>query len=84
MEIWKEIKEFNGKYLVSDLGNVKNRENKIIKPYKVNKGYLLVRLSIDCKKISRSIHSLVWKTFTDLPYEPKKLQIDHINNNNII
>lgn len=49
-EIWKELEEFNGKYLISTLGRLKSMPNKryktehIIKGTIDKKGYLRIRL----------------------------------------
>jgi hypothetical protein len=89
MEIWKDIKGYEGIYQVSNLGNVKSlsrvKENnggtfitkeKILKPSK-NKGYLQVVLQKDKKKLTKKIHRLVAETFIN---NPKKYpQINHIN-----
>lgn len=47
-EIWKDVRGYEGKYLVSDLGNVKNLNyrktgrEKILKTQSVRHGYLQV------------------------------------------
>jgi len=43
VEIWKSIKDYEGIYEVSNLGNVK-RNNKLIKPIRHDKGYLKCNL----------------------------------------
>ena len=55
MEIWKDIQGYENSYQVSNLGNVRNkRTNKLIKPFKNNKGYLRVGLYSNSKEISNS------------------------------
>lgn len=72
MEIWKDIKDFEGKYQVSTEGNVMslNYNNtgtpKILKP-KINKqGYLEITLNKEDKHYYRMINRLVIETFTDI------------------
>ena len=72
MEIWKDIKDFEGKYQVSTEGNVMslNYNNtgtpKILKP-KINKqGYLEITLNKEDKHYYRMINRLVIETFTNL------------------
>ena len=81
IETWKEIKGFEGKYAVSNLGNVKRLERykrcgvsgrtilneRPMKPYKNHNGYYRVCLW-DCGKHNmRFIHRLVAEAF--LPKE---------------
>lgn len=43
MEIWKEIKDYEGLYWVSNQGRIKNKHNHILKPEYSNKGYACVQ-----------------------------------------
>ena len=70
MEIWKDIKEFEGKYQISNTGKVKslNYKNtgkeKILKP-KINKqGHLEITLNKNDKHYYRMVNRLVVETFT--------------------
>lgn len=82
-EVWKDIKGYEGKYQVSNLGNVKslyfkNRHGiipreKILKQYLNNMGYLFVNLSKDGVQKNVRIHRLVAELF-----------VNKINNYNII
>ena len=47
VEEWKEIEEFNGRYLVSNYGRIKSLigKPKILKQYKTTGNYLFVKLS---------------------------------------
>lgn len=81
MEIWKDIKGYEGKYQVSNYGNVKSlprtrkakfnsvsyKQEIILKPKTANNGYLLVNLYIESKRVMFSIHRLVALTFIDNP-----------------
>ena len=61
-EIWKDIKEYEGLYQVSNLGRVKSLKfgkEKILKPLKFTKGYLGVRLYKDLAVKTITIHRLV-------------------------
>lgn len=86
-EIWKELEEFNGKYLVSTLGRLKSMPNKryktehIIKGTIDKKGYLRVRLRKKGFSKVYLVHRLIAKTFILNPnnYE----QINHINENKL-
>lgn len=94
-EIWKNIKDYEGLYQVSNLGRVKNvKRNKILNP-RIIKGYLQVRLYKDNVYKSYFIHRLVAMTFPDLvdwtddakgkPFEV--LQVNHkdeIKTNNCV
>lgn len=85
IEIWKDIKGYEGKYQVSNLGNVKSLQYKrlgkerILIPYTSNRGYYTVALSMNSKKTVRTIHRLVAETFVenveDLP------MVNHIDGN---
>lgn len=81
IEIWKDIKDFEGLYQVSNLGRVKslklNREL-IMKPTKEVNGYLTINLTNnDGKHKKFLIHRLVVEAF--IPNPDNKPQVDHIN-----
>ncbi len=86
MEIWKEIKGFEGLYEVSNLGRVKSlkrkftSKEKFLKPYVSTGGYLRVTLSKKGKVKNKKIHQLLAVAF--LKHKPcgMKLVVDHINN----
>lgn len=94
MEIWKDIKCFEGYYQVSDNGNVRSvtrhdgvheRIGQLIKPTLKHNGYLQVGLRKHNKRKFLSIHRLVAIHFIDNP--ENKPQVNHIDcnkqNNNI-
>ena len=79
-ENWKKINMFDGRYQVSDLGNVKNsKTNKILKPNKINTGYYTVCLCFNNIKKYFLLHRLVYETFVGKI--PQGMQINHINEN---
>lgn len=88
IEIWKQIEDFD--YQISNKGTVKsvsrivkNRFNsfytkeKILKPLKLNKGYLGVRLYKNSKGVTKKIHRLVAEAF--IPNPNNLPQVNHIN-----
>lgn len=90
MEIWKDIKNYEGLYQVSNLGNVKSLpkmhgirkgNEKILKPTINSKGYLRVQLSKNKSIKQCLVHRLVAETFIEnidnLP------QINHIDKNKL-
>lgn len=98
-EEWRTIKETDGKYSVSNLGNVKRNEHYTIvspsstafygerklKPYKTAEGYLVVRLQTNDKPVTRKIHRLVAEAFIDNPNNlPCVNHLDENRSNNTI
>lgn len=87
MEIWKDIKGYEGLYQVSNLGRVKSFPRKgthvkvehILVPSKNHKGYLSVNLRKEGKANFFSIHRLVAQTFISNPNN--LAQVDHIDDN---
>jgi predicted DNA-binding protein YlxM (UPF0122 family) len=94
-EIWKDVKNYEGLYQVSNLGRVrslpKKRKNskgtyiikeKIMKPSIGSTGYYFVNLTKECNlKIPRKIHRLVAQTF--IPIIKGKTYINHIDGNKL-
>jgi len=95
MEIWKDVKDYEGFYQVSDLGRVKSLtryikrsrggeqilRGKILTIYDNEKyNYYSVGLSKNGVQKTHSIHSLVAKSFLIKP-DFYSVVIDHINNN---
>lgn len=76
-ERWKDIKDFEGFYKISDYGRVKSLERfidkshhylqKILKQSKDKDGYLIVSLSKNSKAKQYRVHQLVGKYFVDNP-----------------
>lgn len=99
-EIWKTIKETDGKYSVSNLGNVRRNEHytivkpqntkvhyceRLLKPYIDSTGYSVVLLQTTNGPIRKKIHRLVADAFIDNPYNlPIVNHIDENKQNNTI
>lgn len=94
-EVWKEIENTEGKYLISNLGrlkttsrNVKNRRNDkrfvkgvIRKTTPRRDGYCIASFYLDGKRWSKYVHHLVWKYFGDGIKSNHKITLDHKDGN---
>lgn len=94
-EIWKDIKDWEGYYEVSNLGNVRsckrtitdkngvnyNNNERILKPAKNRDGYLQVGLSKNSKGSSKFVHRLVAEAF--IPNLENKPTINHKDGNKL-
>ena len=85
-EIWKDIKGYEGRYMISNLGNVKslkyfhhNKEALLVGGIK--HGYRQVILVKDYKNKYKNVHRLVAEAF--IPNPLKKPQINHIDGNKL-
>ena len=78
MEVWKEIKGYEGLYEVSSEGRVRSTGKKkgIMRPG-TSKGYLKVGLTKDGSRKMYRVHRLV--AFAFIPNPDNKPEIDHIN-----
>lgn len=78
-EVWRDIEGYNGKYIVSNLGNVRSvayrTQHKLLTKIISYKGYLRVRLPDGLKYI----HRLVAQAFIENP--DNLPQINHKNEN---
>lgn len=91
MEIWRDVKGFEGYYEISNMGNVKSkdrvdssgnrRKGRILKPEVTKKGRCLVKLSKDGKAKKYQVHILVAKHFVDNPYFYDT--VNHIDENTL-
>ena len=88
MEIWKEIKGFEGLYSISNLGNIRSHYNGstkllVLKPKK--NGYVCAQLSRSGVITNVRVHRLVALEFIDNP--ENKQYVNHIDgvkdNNNV-
>lgn len=86
-EIWKDIPGFNGKYRISNFGNVMSVNylntgvNQLLAAKKHHTGYLVVVLSLGSRtsKKTCTVHSLVAKNF--IPNPDNKPCVNHIDGN---
>lgn len=86
-EIWKDVDGFNGKYRISNFGNVlsvnflNTGKDKLLTPKKHHSGYLMVRLGYGDKRRqkNKTIHSLVANAF--IPNPDNKRCVNHIDGN---
>ena len=77
-ERWKYINNTNQEYSISDLGRVRNNKTgNILKPCHKHKGYVNIRIKINGKKTTKSIHRLVAMAF--IPNPENKEQVNHKN-----
>lgn len=93
MEIWKDVKNFEGLYQISNLGNIKGIKRMVkisktkekykevpehlLKPIKTRKGYLAVTLARNGAIKNVRIHRLVAEAF--IPNKENKKEVNHIN-----
>lgn len=94
IENWKDIKGFEGTYQVSDQGNVRSLDRKMIysngkthfykgkmlKSYTEKSGYVGIKLFNHCSRKTTRIHRLVMETFVPVD-DPTSLEVNHIDFN---
>jgi hypothetical protein len=87
MEIFKDIKGYEGFYQVSNLGNVKSlvrkgrKKEMILRPKKKRDGHYSVSLSNNSIKKHLDVHQLVAIAFLNHNPNGHTIEVDHINNN---
>ena len=80
MELWKDIKGYEGLYQVSNLGRVYSlTSKKVIKPHYNNSGYLKIDLYKDGNGKRFLVHRLVAETY--LPNPNNYPQVNHKDEN---
>lgn len=83
MEIWKDIKDYEGLYQVSNLGRVRNirhNKNKILKPI-YHKKYYQITLSKNNIRVQYRIHRLVATAF--IPNPENLPEVNHKDENKV-
>ena len=80
-EIWNEIENHEGKYWISNLGNIKNIHKKL-KPY-VSGSYYGIKLVDGKDRDSVLIHRLVASYFVENEKPDEYNVVDHIDNNKL-
>ena len=81
-EVWKDVKDYEGLYQISDKGRVKSLwfgKEKILKPGRDTCGYLQVNLSKNGEKKTYQVHRLVAKSF--LPNPDNLSEVNHKDEN---
>lgn len=82
MENWKDIKNYEGLYQISNFGNVKSLiTNKILKPSIDRYGYTRFSATRDKKQKTLRIHRLVGECFISNPNNLP--QLNHIDGNKL-
>lgn len=85
MEEWRNIKDYEGLYQVSNMGNVKTLKykgfniEKLLKPILQTNGYLYVQLYKDGNPRIYRVHRLVAEAF--IPNPDNLSEVNHINEN---
>lgn len=87
LEIWKDIKDYEGSYKISNLGRVKSikfNKEKILKQSLTKNGYYRIELRDFNKGINKFyVHRLVGLVFINNPDNKKEINhIDKIRTNN--
>lgn len=95
MEIWKDIKDYEGMYQVSNLGNVRSldyfvnswqgprlKKGKIMNPTDNGNGYKIIGLSKENLRKNHYLHRLVAEAFLENPMNLKEVNHKDYNRGN--
>ena len=80
-EIWKDIKDYEGLYQVSNLGNVRNKRTEKVLIGGIKRGYREVIILKDTKRKYKLVHRLVAEAF--IPNAENHPQVNHIDGNKL-
>ena len=78
-EVWKPVTGFEGIYEVSSLGNVRNANGRMRKPFMIPRGYLMIDLFHNYKRTHARVNRLVAEAF--IPNTDNKPEVNHKNGN---
>ena len=87
MEIWKDIKDYEGAYQISSKGRFKSLARRyspreeILKPFLTKDGYEMVELCKNNKAAHKRVNRLVAIAF--IPNNQNKPQVNHIDGNKL-
>ena len=73
--------EFPELYEVSNFGNIRNKQNKLLKVWLQNSGYFQICFTIQGKSHRKLVHRVVAEAF--IPNNLNKPYINHINGNKL-
>lgn len=78
MEIWKDLKGFEDKFIISNQGKVRNKlTNKNVRVTTARRGYKICGLYYKGETYNKSLHRLVAENF--IPNPENKTQVHHID-----
>lgn len=77
--MYKEISGYNGRYTIDDEGNIYSK-NKRMRPFKINSGYLGIKLTNKGESKHYLIHRLVAEYFIG---KQEGFVVDHIDGNRL-
>ena len=79
-EVWRDIPMYTGIYEVSTLGRVRSKvTNEFAKPFKNDRGYMIVKIYLNGQMKNERVHRLVALTF--IPNPNNYPQVNHIDYN---
>jgi len=79
IEIWKDLKDYEGNYKISNHGRIKNKRGVLVKGWITNINYIKVRLYKDKKAKDFYVHRLVAFNFL-IPVKGKNV-VNHLDSN---